>query len=127
MHLMIGRVLLVEDDDATRRLMEDSLTEAGFDVVSASHGGEALRMLNREVPDLIVLDLMLPWINGIEVLATVRQQPQLASVPVLVATGTVMSAFDLRGYAPVSVLHKPIDVDTLVGTVNGLISRPKDL
>ena len=126
MHLLTARLLVVEDDDATRKMVEDVLTSAGYDVVSASHGAEALRLLNRDVPDVIVLDLMLPWINGIEVLSTIRQQPQLSRVPVLVITGTVTSTFDLRAFHPLSVMRKPLEPDALVSAVEELLSeKPK--
>jgi DNA-binding response OmpR family regulator len=73
------------------------------------------------VPDLIVLDLMLPWVNGIEVLSTVRQQPHLVSVPVLVTTGTATSAFDLRYFGHLYVRRKPLDMDVLVATLRKLM------
>jgi DNA-binding response OmpR family regulator len=74
-----------------------------------------------ESPDIIVLDLMLPWVNGIEVLATVRQQPRLVGVPVLVTTGTATSAFDLRTFGPLHVMHKPLDVHNLVAVARKLL------
>jgi CheY-like chemotaxis protein len=90
------RVLVVEDDDALRRMLEQRFSSEGCVVRSASEGQEALRLLDADTPDLIVLDLMLPWINGIEVLGRVRQQPRLVNVPVLVTTGTATTPFDLR-------------------------------
>jgi CheY-like chemotaxis protein len=72
---------------------------------------------------VIVLDLMLPWVNGLEVLATLRQQLHLANVPVLVTTGTATSAFDLRSFAPVHAMHKPLDVPTLVAVAHKLLNR----
>ena len=117
-----ARVLVVEDDDDLRGMLEDTLTDAGFSVRGASHGAEALRLLQHEIPNVIVLDLMLPWVNGIEVLATVRQQPHLLNVPVLVVTGTVTSAFDLRSFGPLRVLRKPLDVEALVPTIHDLLN-----
>ena len=91
---------------------------------TASEGVEALRLLEEEAPDLIVLDLMLPWLNGIELLVTVRKQPQLTSVPVLVATGTATSAYDLRDFGPLLVLHKPFPLAALLPAADKLLRRP---
>jgi DNA-binding NtrC family response regulator len=80
-----ARVLIVEDDDAIRGPLERVFSRGGLIVCSAKDGKEALHLLESGAPDLIVLDLMLPWVNGIQLLTTVRQHPRLAKVPVLVA------------------------------------------
>jgi DNA-binding response OmpR family regulator len=123
MQLVGARVLVVEDDDALRGMLDDALTTAGFRVRVAAHGAEALRLLQHEIPNVIVLDLMLPWVNGIEVLATLRQQPHLVNVPVLVLTGTMTTAVDLRGFDPLLVMRKPVDVEALAPTIHTLLNR----
>ena len=114
-------ILVVEDDDALRNMMETLFLMEGFDVRRASDGAEALRLVEEHTPDLIVLDLMLPWVNGIEVLAAVRRHRRLADVPVLITTGTATSAFDLRSFSPLHVMHKPLDVDAVVPIVRKLL------
>ena len=118
------RVLIVEDDESIRSLLERVFWSGGYAVRTASEGVEALRLLEEEAPDLIVLDLMLPWLNGIELLVTVRKQPQLTSVPVLVATGTATSAYDLRDFGPLLVLHKPFPLAALLPAADKLLRRP---
>jgi DNA-binding response OmpR family regulator len=119
---VIGKsVLVVEDDTDLRQLAERVFVEEGFHVRGASEGTEALRLILESSPDLIVLDLMLPWVNGIEVLATIRQQLHLVNVPVVVTTGTATSAFDLRSFAPVHVMHKPLDVTHLAAVAAKLL------
>jgi CheY-like chemotaxis protein len=117
-----ARVLIVEDDPALCGLLERLLVAEGCAVRTASEGPEALRLVHEDPPHLIVLDLMLPWMNGIEVLATVRQQPMLSHVPVLVTTGTATSAFDLRSFGHVRVLHKPLAIESFVTTVRRMLS-----
>jgi DNA-binding response OmpR family regulator len=117
------RVLIVEDDDSIRSLFERVFRANGYNVQTVSDGVEALRLLDADAPDLLVLDLMLPWINGIEVLVTVRKQPQLTSVPVLVATGSATSAYDLREFGPLLALHKPFPLAALLPAANKLLSR----
>jgi len=116
-----ARVLIVEDDAAIRDLLERVFTRDGFAVRSASEGVEALRLAEEEPPDLLVLDLILPWMNGIEVLVTVRRHPQLASVPVLVETGSATTAYDLRNFGPLYVLHKPFALTSVIHAAERLL------
>lgn len=116
-------ILVVEDDESLRNMIESLFLMEGFDVRSASDGTQALRLVSEYTPDLIVLDLMLPWVNGIEVLATVRQNPHLVNTPVLVTTGTATGAFDLRSFAPLHVMHKPLDVEAIVPVVRKLLEQ----
>jgi DNA-binding response OmpR family regulator len=116
-------ILVVEDDDALRRLIEQVLVFDGFKVLAAGHGAEALRILNTVTPALMVLDLVLPWVNGLEVLATVRATPRLRSVPVLVVTGTPMTERDIGDRGPLTILRKPVNVDALTPMVQALIAR----
>ena len=71
-----------------------------------------------------MLDLMLPWISGVELLATVREIPELKRVPVLVVTGTNTTAFDLRTFGPLAVMRKPVDLGTFIPAVQEILSRP---
>src|SRR4051812_27122178 len=107
-------VLIVDDDDSVRDLFTRALVGQGFAARSAAGGQEALQLIAHDLPRLIVLDLMMPGINGIEVLATIRQHPQTAAVPVLVTTATATSAYDLRDYGPIRVLRKPFELARLV-------------
>jgi CheY-like chemotaxis protein len=116
------RVLIVEDDDALRRMLEQLFCVEGCLVGRASKGHEALRLLDADTPDLIVLDLMLPWVNGIEVLARIRQQPRLVNVPVLVTTGTATTPFDLRDFEPLRVIRKPFDGDAIIAAAQKLLN-----
>ena len=118
------RVLIVEDDESIRSLLERVFWSGGYAVRTASEGVEALRQLEEEAPDLIVLDLMLPWLNGIQLLVTVRQLPQLTSVPVLVATATATNAHDLQDFGPLLVLHKPFPLSALLPAADKLLGRP---
>ena len=123
MSLTRKSILVVEDDDALRNMIESLFLMEGFDVRSAADGTQALRLVSEYTPDLIVLDLMLPWVNGIEVLATVRQYSHLLNTPVLVTTGTATGAFDLRSFAPLHVMHKPLDVEAIVPVVRKLLEH----
>ena len=77
------RVLLAEDDRFLRRACETSLRERGFTVATAADGEEALRSARAERPDLIVLDMLMPKLSGLDVLRAVRSDASTRSVPVL--------------------------------------------
>ena len=116
-------ILVVEDDEALRRLIEQVLVFDGFKVLSAGHGAQALRILNTTTPALVVLDLVLPWVNGLEVLATMRATPRLSGIPVLVVTGTPMTERDLGDTGPLRLLRKPVNVEALTPTIQELLAR----
>lgn len=82
------RVLLAEDDRFLRRACETSLRERGFTVSTAANGEEALRAARAERPDLIVLDMVMPKLSGLDVLRAVRSDAHTRSVPVLVMSNS---------------------------------------
>src|SRR5689334_22231198 len=94
-------VLVVEDDAEIRKMLGTALLFEGFNVQVASNGAEGLSAVRRRVPDLILLDLVLPWVNGIELLAALRTDEGTADVPVIVVTGTPTQPHDLHGLGPI--------------------------
>lgn len=82
------RILLVEDDRFLRRACETSLRQRGFAVTTAVDGEEALRAVREAVPDLILLDLLMPKITGLEVLRALRADERTRAVPVLVLSNS---------------------------------------
>jgi DNA-binding response OmpR family regulator len=118
-------VLIVEDDPAIRTLLEDVLRDSGYTVASAESGDEALDQMRARHPDLVLLDLMLPGMNGWTFLRTREKDRHLANVPVLVISAAGPSgtghAQDLG--APV-FLHKPFDIVQLLQEVKRLCSEP---
>lgn len=87
--MMAGRrILLVEDDRFLRRACEVSLRQRGFVVTAASDGEEALRQVRAEVPDLILLDLLMPKLTGIEVLKALRAEEATRGIRVLILSNS---------------------------------------
>lgn len=115
---LTGALLLVEDDDATRRMFEYALTSAGFTVHTARTGAEALAQLKEGEFDLVVLDLVLPWITGLGVLNSMRQDEATAQLPVIVVTGAVLTREDVEQLRGAILLRKPVQVEELVDAVN---------
>lgn len=88
---MTHKILLVEDSRYQRMVSKRVLAEAGFDVVEARDGEEALRQVQENQPDLIILDILLPRLGGEHVLQALRQDPATARIPVIVLSSLSQS------------------------------------
>jgi DNA-binding response OmpR family regulator len=113
-------ILVVEDDADLRRMFRTALVIEGFDVKEAADGLDALRKLDEYPPDLIVLDLGLPIIDGFSVQADIASRANTRRLPVVVVTGSLV---DLETLDVACVLRKPVDPDTLVATVRKCLAR----
>jgi len=82
------RLLLVEDDRFLRRACEASLRQRGYDVLTAADGEEGLRLARAETPDLVLLDLLLPKLSGLEVLRSLRSDAATRELPVLILSNS---------------------------------------
>ena len=82
----MAKILLVDDDPLMVRMYEKKLTNDGFSVTTAGNGKEALEKLNVEIPDLMLLDIMMPDINGLEVLTRVKAATKTKNLPVIMLT-----------------------------------------
>jgi PAS domain S-box-containing protein len=87
-----GRVLVVEDDEDTRALLHEHLAAAGLAVTSAANGAEALEAVDREAPDAILLDLIMPAMDGLTFLRALREHPYHEGIPVVVLTAKDLEA-----------------------------------
>jgi PAS domain S-box-containing protein len=91
-----GQILLVEDDELTREITRDLVVRHGFAVVEAANGREALDRLAEGLPDLILLDLLMPEMDGFEFLDEVRRSPAWCTIPVIVLTAKALTEEDRR-------------------------------
>ncbi|AXE37382.1 response regulator transcription factor [Acidipropionibacterium virtanenii] len=117
-------VLVVEDDRETARLLGELFSERGYRVVTAASGPDGIRLAHAEQPDLVLLDLMLPFKSGDEVLRAVRTE---SDVPVIVisARQTTRSKIDLLQLGADDYLTKPFDVDELVARCEATMRRTR--
>jgi len=114
------RLLIVDDDDAIRALLLTVLRRRGFRLDSARNGVEAIERLRSCRYALVVLDLMMPIVNGYDVLEWLDTQPVTERPLVLVLTaGLEPKRFDTK--IVVGLLQKPFDVDLLVDTISGCV------
>src|SRR5512141_2759363 len=104
------RVLLVDDDDTFRRVMGSELTRRGYTVVSAASGADAIEKGARVAPDVTLLDLRLPDMDGIEVLKRMHAKNPSAPVVVLTAHGTIDTAIQAMRLGAQDYLEKPCPI-----------------
>jgi two-component system phosphate regulon response regulator PhoB len=119
------RVLVVEDDRNLLELIRYNLEAADFEIVPCTDGEEALLLVEEHVPDLILLDWMLPGLPGIEVCRRVRRMPQAGNVPVVMLTARVEEADRLRGFETGAddYLTKPFSPKELVARLRAVLRR----
>ena len=113
------KILVVDDDEHILRSLSQYLELEDLQVFSASSGPEALELFHKEKPDLLVLDVMMPGMDGFQVLETLRQNPETAHVPVLMLTARDQHNDILKGYqmGATSYLVKPFNLDELVEAI----------
>jgi CheY-like chemotaxis protein len=116
----VKRVLVVEDNPDLRDLLADALMDAGYDVEKVTNGAEALGRVETWLPDAILLDLMLPIMDGAEFLRARRERPFLARVPVMVLTAHPFHHRMLDGLSATLVVRKPYNLDELLDAVEAL-------
>lgn len=118
-HRKLRVVLVVEDDVALRAMYRLALRVAGFFVIEAGDGVQALRALDAAPPDVVVLDLALPTLSGYAVRAELAAQSHTRRIPVLVVTGTEPQ----EGLEVDCLLRKPVEPDRLVTAVNQCLAE----
>jgi CheY-like chemotaxis protein len=118
------KVLIIDDDADIRSIARLSLSRlGGMEVVEAASGAEGVRKAQDEKPDVILLDVMMPAMDGSATLAALRSQPATATTPVIFLTAKAMRAEveRLRALGAAGVLIKPFDPRTLPGDVRALV------
>jgi DNA-binding response OmpR family regulator len=120
------RVLVVEDDPSVRGLLHTLLTAEGYDVSTASDGLAGLVKAAQTLPDLILLDLMMPDLGGVRVLEELRDDPELDETPVVVVTGQVDAVPGMRRLlGEDNVFVKPFAVAELLTRVAAITGGPE--
>lgn len=119
-----AEILVVDDEPHIRNLLRQELTEAGYRVREASNGREAIELTRKEHPDLIILDVMMPEMNGFDVAAVLKNDPKTLDIPILILS---IVQDQERGYrlGIDRYLTKPIDTEKLFAEVSTLIGQGK--
>ena len=117
-------ILIVDDDDSIRSLLSQELSEAGYITEEATNGKEALDSIRKSRPDLVILDVMMPEINGFDVAAILKNDPQTMDIPIIVLSIVQDKARGFR-IGVDRYLNKPIDTAQLFAEVSTLLEQGK--
>ncbi len=119
-------ILVVEDNDKNRKLVRDVLTFKGYEIIEAETGEEGVRLAHERHPSLVLMDIRLPGIDGIEALRRLRAEPATRGIPIMAMTASVMTA-DLQRITEAgfdAYQSKPIKVKDFVAAVERLLDHP---
>lgn len=117
------RILLIEDEDNLRKIIQINLDLEGYEVIEASNGQEALFKLEKEYFDLIILDIMLPKVNGLDILKKHRLKNN--NVPIIIISAKDTSSDRIKGlkFGADDYLNKPFEIEELLIRIQNLLKR----
>ncbi len=124
---MAEKILIVDDDPETVKFISVFLKRQGYEAIEAMDGMQALQIADQQAPDLIVLDVMMPGLDGYEVARSLRRKPETALIPILMFTAKTLTEDKLTGYeAGVDIyLTKPIHPVELQANIKALLTQRK--
>lgn len=120
---MAKRILVVEDNDLNRKLFCDVLKANGFEVVPVADGANVLATARRFAPHLVIMDIQLPGISGLELIAALKAEAALAAVPVLAVTAYAGKGDEerIRAAGAADYLAKPVSIGPFMAAVRALL------
>jgi DNA-binding response OmpR family regulator len=120
-----GRVLVVEDETDVAGLLRFNLAREGYEVVLAGDGADALRQARERRPDVVLLDIMVPHLNGWEVCRRLREEPETAAVPVIMVTGRAEEGDKVLGFevGADDYVTKPFSIRELLARIRAVTRR----
>src|SRR6202171_1261893 len=120
-------VLIVEDNELNMKLFHDLLQANGFNTIETRNGIEALDLARKHKPDLILMDLQLPEVSGLEVTKWIKEDDDLKSIPVVAITAFAMKGDEerIRSGGCEAYISKPISVNGFLETVHRVVGDPR--
>jgi two-component system phosphate regulon response regulator PhoB len=121
-------IFVVEDEEDILELLRFNLTREGYSVTTATSGEEAVKGISRKIPDLVLLDLMLPGLDGLEVCRALKKDPKTAGIPIVMATAKgeesdVVSGLELGAD---DYITKPFGMKVLIARVRAVLRRKRE-
>lgn len=119
------RILLVEDNEMNRDMLSRRLQRRGFDVLLAEDGVSGVQAALTQKPDLVLMDMSLPDIDGLEATRRIRAEPSIAGLPVLALTAHALKGDEEKARAAGCDDYdtKPVELDRLLGKIDALLTR----
>ena len=124
--MSIKKILVADDESHILHVVSLKLRNAGFDVVTARDGQEALELAHQEKPDLVITDYHMPQLSGLELCKRLKEDPETAGIPaiMLTARGYNLEAADTEQSGVLRMLSKPFSPRHLLSTVNEVLGEP---
>jgi CheY-like chemotaxis protein len=117
------RVLIVEDEKPIRELLNDFLSDEGYQTLLAENGQRGIELARAEQPDLILMDLMLPLLDGIAAMRALKEMPETRDIPVIVMSANSVLLLHLSDqHLADDTLRKPFDLDQILHVIQAKIS-----
>lgn len=122
---MAKTILVVDDDSDTLTLIGLTLQRRGFEVIKAQSGQQALNLLAHDRPDLVILDVMMPQMDGYEVCREIKADPRTADLPVIMLTAKAQTQSQLEGFrvGAIDYITKPVHPQDLVARIQTVLER----
>jgi CheY-like chemotaxis protein len=119
------KILIVDDEPDIRKILVKRLENAGYDVVEATNGQEGIALATKESPEIILMDIMMPVMNGIDATREIRSQLKTASIPIIMLTAKKDKQSELEGIdvGADDYITKPFDHDKLLARIGMLLRR----
>jgi DNA-binding response OmpR family regulator len=121
-----GYLLIVEDDPDIRKLLDTALAFKGYRVLTAQNGREALNLIHKERPRIVIADIMMPQLDGFGLVHRLRIDPETRDVPVIFITATYIAQEDREFALKIGVtrfIQKPVDLERFLTVINELLKR----
>ena len=119
---MFPSILIVDDEPSILQSLSGLLSDEGFDVLTASNGYEALKVIDSESPDLVLLDIWMPGIDGIETLKEIKKDNPFIPVIIITGHGTIETAVKATKLGAFDLLEKPLSIDKIIVTINNALN-----
>jgi len=121
-------ILIIEDDDFFRELVKKKLLSVNFDVVESIDGEKGVKAIKEKKPDLVLLDLLLPNVDGFEVLSKVKSDPNLSSIPIIVLSNLGQQEDIERALklgASDFLIKSQFDIDQVIEKIENILEKPQ--
>ena len=123
---MSRTILVVDDQEDNRRILRDLLTNSGFEVIEAVTGEEGVTLAEARAPNLILMDIQLPGIDGYEATRQIKAKPALRAIPLIVVTSYALSGDDVKAFAAGAdaYVSKPFSPRAMLAKVREFLGSP---
>lgn len=119
---MFPLILIVDDEPSILQALGGLLADEGFDILTASNGYEALKVIDSESPDLVLLDIWMPGIDGIETLKEIKKDSPFVPIIMITGHGTIETAVKATKLGAFDLIEKPLSIDKVIVTINNALN-----